>query len=196
MKKVKKNLLEEGSEIDEKPKFLKQLRKIAITSFIFLIVLSLFIVSFMVFSRINRNKQKVENYWQDQSGYYYTPIELIKNLENINLVDVRNSDDYSKKGHIKNSVNIPLKDNKGKARSSKEIMKQISILDKSRDIVIYGENNYTDDALEMAVILEKNQISSKVLKVGWNEFAYFSTFWIPQGLASEITPIDYIVLPN
>ncbi len=133
--------------------------------------------------------------WQQVSGAYFDPIDVIKSNRQIQLVDIRAAEDF-REGHMKGAVNIPVEFEKGNINNKEDMLRRFSELKSEPEIVLYGENSYTLQTARTAEFLERENIRVKILRIGWTEFFHFQTFWIPEKLSSTINILDYIELPE
>lgn len=127
------------------------------------------------------------NDWQKALDMYYDPMYVIQSSEEVALIDIRAEEAYLM-GHIDSAVNIPFKDND-------EFVSSVQTV-KDKQIVIYGENAYSLIPLQAADELSHHGIEVQILRVGWNEFAFFPSFWMSQDQASTVNIVDYLALPE
>lgn len=136
-----------------------------------------------------------ESKWENSIDSYYDPVDIVLKKEVVTIVDIRSSEVFAE-GHIRNAVNIPVTIQNREILNEAEIIAQVSQLNSKTPIVIYGENNYSSDPWIAAELFDTLNYPVRVLRVGWNEFSHFTSFWLPERLSNEINIIDFIVLPG
>ncbi|MFA9288250.1 MAG: rhodanese-like domain-containing protein [Weeksellaceae bacterium] len=150
---------------------------------------------YSVYNRLSR--QQVADFWALQKTLYVDPNVLIQQMsaekKTIILVDIRAAEDY-KKAHILDAVNIPVAFD-AKTNSIKkdaDLKKGFKKLGKNQEIIIYGENSYSQIPETVAFNLGSEGIPVQVLTIGFNEFRHFSTFWLPEKLWGKVRVEDFI----
>jgi len=125
------------------------------------------------------------------------PIVLVEKIrsgeQDYLLLDIRSIKDYES-GHIKTASSLPvygttLVNNKSEV-NYKEIKKLVK--DKfgnKKEIIVYGHSSHSYVAYEVAQALGKN---TKVLGIGWNEWAHFKNLWVPESEWNDLDISDYI----
>lgn len=169
-------------------------KKLKMKEAVFGLVGVLIVVSGILLLYTGMNDSNEES-WQDITGNYYDPIDVVLYDPDIQLIDIRSEKTY-KEGHIKRAVNIPVDFEDGDINDPEKVVEQFTELKADPEIVIYGENSYTLRTLRVAELLEKKNIHVMVLRVGWTEFFHFQTFWLPEEISSKVNILNYIELPE
>ncbi len=137
--------------------------------------------------------RQANDYWAKKDQFYYDPINIVTYADNAILVDVRNAESY-KVGHIMSAESIPIDIEKetGDIANQTKVLKAFRELDSKRQIVIYGDNSYSLVPVKTAAFLTQKGIPVKVMSIGWNEFRYIDTFWLPEHLWNKVNIIDFV----
>ena len=115
--------------------------------------------------KITKDLSRAEKFFENIIAYTvgsFTLEDMIKNsLESINIVDVRDYDNFIEE-HIPYALNIPISD----------IEKHYKILDKSRVTIVYTHNDSCEKAYKAALVLLKENYPCVVLRGGFEEWKY------------------------
>lgn len=162
-------------------------------------VVLIFALGFAIrqYSQMNRaqtysvlSQNKLDEHWNVANVFYVSPMELLDMMassEEFLLVDIRDVQSY-KNEHIKGAVNVPVK----KGEISKDVIKMFKDVGKDKQVVIYGENQYSEMPEYLAGELNKKNVRVSVLKIGWNEFRNFPTFWLPESQWGTFDLTEYV----
>ncbi len=107
-------------------------------------------------------------YFKEKTSFEIQPRELHKliknNIENINIIDVREYDDYID-GHIPYAIHVPLND----------FENHFVMLEKDKTNIVYGYCPYCACAYKAAVKMSEKHYPTRVLNGGikiWQKFEY------------------------
>ncbi|MBQ3641116.1 hypothetical protein II906_04215 [bacterium] len=113
--------------------------------------------------KITKDLSRAKKYFEDILSYTMCPYKLkdiiSKDLEAINIIDVRDYDDFIE-GHIPYAMHVPFDNMK----------EHISMLDKDKITVIYTHSDFCYRAYKAALMLLDEKYPCKVLKGGFKKW--------------------------
>lgn len=127
----------------------------------------------------------------------YEPMFLLEQIrsgsQDYLLIDIRTLKEYEA-GHIKTAVSMPVYGtellNVDKSINGGLIRKAVNNkFPNKKEIIVYGHSQNSSIAHEVASSIGGN---AKALGIGWNEWAHFKTFWVPETQWDEIDINEYI----
>lgn len=130
-------------------------------------------------------------------GYSLDPLVLLEKIRTGNndylLIDIRTIKEYEN-GHIKTALSMPvygtdLVNDDGNVESGR-IKKAVNGKFGNKDMVIvYGHSQHSELSKKVADSIGGKGVA---LGVGWNEWAHFKQFWVPENKWDEVDLNDYI----
>jgi len=165
------------------------------------LILVIAIVGFIVWT--NRTKpilyhkyspQEINMFWEMQESLYYDPVDYLLFRDTATIVDIRSAERF-KEEHMLGAVNIPIeleKEDLTRIKDQKRVIEEFKKLGNKKEIVIYGENNYSLTPIKTASLLARNNVPVRIMKIGWNEFRHFPTFWLPEQLWNKANIYNFI----
>jgi len=131
------------------------------------------------------------------SEFPYEPIFLLEDIrkgsDDYLLIDIRTLKEYED-GHIKTAVSMPVYGTdllmEDKSVDKGLIRKAVnSKFANKKMVIVYGHSQNSSIAYEVAGAIGGN---AKALGIGWNEWAHFKTFWVPESEWDNVDINEYI----
>ena len=131
------------------------------------------------------------------SSYSLDPLVLLEKIrsgsDDYLLIDIRTLDEYEN-GHIKTALSMPVYETDlvdenweiDKGRIRKAINDKFGNKDM---VIVYGHSQHSSLSPKVADSIGEKAIP---LGIGWNEWAHFKQWWVPEGKWDDIDISEYI----
>ena len=130
-------------------------------------------------NKITKDLSRAKKYFEDIISFTVGPYsldEMIKHrIKTLNIVDVRDYDDYSN-GHIPYSIHIPVK----------EIEKNTEMINKDNVTIVYTYSDSCPRAYKTALKLIEEHCPAVVLRGGFKEWKKFDFDIIKSDSTSDV----------
>ncbi len=131
------------------------------------------------------------------SGYSLDPIVLLEKIrmgsDDYLLIDIRTLEEYEN-GHIKTALSMPvygteLVDENGEVDSGR-IRKAVNENFGNKEmIIVYGHSQHSELSRKVADSIGGKAVA---LGVGWNEWAHFKQWWVPERLWNDVDLSNFV----